>query len=321
MVSIVHNPNLDINSVLGTAQSIYQPVSPENKNFFKIKWDNDAYPEQCGDCQQLSDGCLCEVVITEEGIFTEVPTAEEALSLESSLKIGCPHPDWLEMGYALSSETNGISVYLLPSDGSNINERAIFGVEDGDETKFFRNKNSFVQISNGAQTYKFRNPPSLMSILEQRTIDAYYETEAILDYYTYHDNTAPFIARRMIQRLVTSNPSPQYVRKAATAFRTGKFTKHGIEFGKGVEGDLEALFAAILLHTEARSTVLDTDPSHGSLREPLLKLFGFLRSMEFTQNTLVPTFRMVDMITKIGQEPFKSPSVFSCKLLHFYCCS
>ncbi len=59
--------------------------------------------------------------------------------------------------------------------------------------------------------------------------DAQYETEAALDLYFYHPNTAPFIAFRLIQRFTTSNPKPRYVKAVATAFRTGSY--EGI--GKG----------------------------------------------------------------------------------------
>ena len=49
----------------------------------------------------------------------------------------------------------------------------------------------------------------------------------------------------------------------------------------GSYGDLRATFAAILLDREARSTTLEADPNHGKLREPLLKVVGLLRSMQY----------------------------------------
>jgi len=73
------------------------------------------------------------------------------------------------------------------------------------------------------------------------------------------------------------------------------------------------MFAAILLDDEARTVVLDADPTFGSLKEPILKLFAFMRAMEFTMNDRIPTLRMVEMVNKIGQEPFRTPNVFSCK--------
>ena len=83
--------------------------------------------------------------------------------------------------------------------------------------------------------------------------DAQYETEALLDMYLGHPNTPPFVAGRLIQRLVTSNPSPRYVGAVAGAFRRGRFGR----FGAGLRGDLAATVAAVLLDREARSAALD----------------------------------------------------------------
>lgn len=59
----------------------------------------------------------------------------------------------------------------------------------------------------------------------------------------YHPNVGPFMARHLIQRLVTRNPTPAYVARVATVFNNN---------GVGVRGDLKALVRAILLDTEAR---------------------------------------------------------------------
>ena len=53
--------------------------------------------------------------------------------------------------------------------------------------------------------------------------DAEFETEGFLDHIFYHENTAPFISLRLIQRLVTSNPSPRYMAAVSEAFTTGKY--------------------------------------------------------------------------------------------------
>jgi cullin-associated NEDD8-dissociated protein 1 len=44
----------------------------------------------------------------------------------------------------------------------------------------------------------------------------------------------------------------------------------------GRRGDLAATFAALLLDREARTSALDMDPGHGSLREPVLKLMHLI---------------------------------------------
>jgi len=140
-----------------------------------------------------------------------------------------------------------------------------------------------------------------------------------LDHYFYHDNTPPFLASRIIQRLVNSNPSPRYIQSVSEAFISGTYTVNTSNgsylFGSDDYGSMEAFFAAIYLDREARSVVLDVDPSQGSLGEPLLKLMAVLRSMEF--DTSRPKLRMQSLKTIIGQQSHFFESVFSFFLPEF----
>ena len=52
--------------------------------------------------------------------------------------------------------------------------------------------------------------------------DALLEVEALLDHLFQHPNTPGFVAYRMIQRFVTSNPSSSYVQAVSDAFKTGR---------------------------------------------------------------------------------------------------
>ena len=83
------------------------------------------------------------------------------------------------------------------------------------------------------------------------------ETDALIDHIFYHPNVAPFIGYRLIQRLVTSNPSPRYVQAVSTAFSTGSYNG---KVYSGTYGDLGAAVAAVLLDKEATSDVLTLDP-------------------------------------------------------------
>ena len=141
--------------------------------------------------------------------------------------------------------------------------------------------------------------------------DAQYETEAVLDHYFYHDNTPPFLATRLIQRLVTSNPTPRYVETVASAFKSGLYTNvgSGTSFGTGKYGDLAATFAAIYLDREVRNVVLDADSASGSLREPILKVLALMRSMEFVSRA--PITIVSPRINDIGQMAHEFTSVFS----------
>ncbi|RYF36589.1 MAG: DUF1800 family protein, partial [Comamonadaceae bacterium] len=73
-----------------------------------------------------------------------------------------------------------------------------------------------------------------------------------LDTLFNHPNVGPFFGKQMIQRLVTSNPSPAYVARVSAAFNNN---------GSGVRGDLGAVFAAILLDDEARGPQGLTQPA------------------------------------------------------------
>jgi uncharacterized protein (DUF1800 family) len=91
-----------------------------------------------------------------------------------------------------------------------------------------------------------------------------------LDNIFNHPNIAPFISKQLIQRLVTSNPSPAYVSRVATVFNNN---------GSSVRGDLKAVVQAILLDPEARYGQWRNADTFGKLREPLITLTHFWRAM------------------------------------------
>ena len=95
-----------------------------------------------------------------------------------------------------------------------------------------------------------------------------------LDTIFAHPNVAPFISKQLIQRLVTSNPTPAYVQRIATVFENN---------GSGVRGDLRAVVRAILLDTEARNdSAAAASTSFGRLREPVLRFVGLARAFGAT---------------------------------------
>ena len=131
----------------------------------------------------------------------------------------------------------------------------------------------------------------------------------MLDHYLYHDSTPPLLASRLIQRLVVSNPSPRYIERVSNAFKSGSYTSRGTTFGTGTYGDLAATFAAIYLDSATRNVLLDADIASGSLREPILKVMSFMRSMDFVSRT--PVTRMDRLENGIGQMAHEFASVFS----------
>ena len=94
--------------------------------------------------------------------------------------------------------------------------------------------------------------------------------EAALDSIYNNPNVGPFVCRQLIQRLVTSNPSREYLYRVVQKFNDN---------GSGVRGDLKAVVRAILLDYEARSTNLLTVPTFGKQREPLLRVTAAARAL------------------------------------------
>lgn len=124
-----------------------------------------------------------------------------------------------------------------------------------------------------------------------------------LDTLFNHPNTAPFFCKQMIQRLVTSNPSPAYVGRVAAVFANN---------GAGVRGDLAYVISAILLDDEARGPLGLTQPEFGKLREPMLRLVQWART--FGVNSTSGAWKIGDLSnagTQLGQSPLRSPSVFN----------
>lgn len=124
-----------------------------------------------------------------------------------------------------------------------------------------------------------------------------------LDTLFNHPNVGPFLARQMIQRLVTSNPSPGYVERVARRFNDN---------GSGVRGDLQAMWVAILLDDEARGAASLASTSHGKLRESMLRFIQWGRT--FSVTSAAGSWKIFDLSnagTQLGQSPLRSPSVFN----------
>jgi uncharacterized protein (DUF1800 family) len=124
-----------------------------------------------------------------------------------------------------------------------------------------------------------------------------------LDHLFNHPNVGPFFARQMIQRLVTSNPSPAYVGRVAAVFANN---------GQGRRGDLAAVFKAILTDSEALDAASLTNPNFGKLREPVLRYVQLARTFGARSNSgNWQVGDLSDPATALGQSPLRSPSVFN----------
>jgi len=127
---------------------------------------------------------------------------------------------------------------------------------------------------------------------------------AALDNIHQHPNAGPFFCRQLIQRLVTSNPSPPFVYRCAQAFANN---------GQGVRGDLKAVVRSILLDWEARSTEARNQPGYGKLREPVLRFVALLRALR-AQPPADGRFRYYWQSNAewgLNQGPYQAPTVFN----------
>ncbi|MFK8022419.1 MAG: DUF1800 family protein [Ilumatobacter sp.] len=121
-----------------------------------------------------------------------------------------------------------------------------------------------------------------------------------LDHIAGRREVGGFISRQLIQRLVTSNPSGPYVKRVIDAWEND---------GTGVRGNLGAVVKAILTDPEATGAATRRS---GKLREPVLRFSAVLKALDVSSTQAVFNIRgLQDSATKLGQTPFRSPSVFN----------
>jgi len=89
------------------------------------------------------------------------------------------------------------------------------------------------------------------------------DIKTTLDVLFNHPNVGPFISTRLIQHLVKSNPSPQYINRVANVFNNN---------GNGVRGDLKAVIKAIFLDVEVRDCSHIDETTSGKLIQPIERL-------------------------------------------------
>ncbi|MFT4111473.1 DUF1800 family protein [Silvibacterium sp.] len=125
------------------------------------------------------------------------------------------------------------------------------------------------------------------------------DLKSALDTVFNHQNVPPFISKLLIQHLVKSDPSPEYIERISKVFEND---------GTGVRGNLQAVVRAILLDTEARAGDSDTvAASDGHLQEPILYFLAVMSGVQTTPTTtaLVYTER------SLGEHIWNPNSVFS----------
>ena len=117
-----------------------------------------------------------------------------------------------------------------------------------------------------------------------------------------HPSAGPFIGRLLIQRFVTSNPSPGYIRRVSRVFANND---------RGERGDLGAVLRAILLDPEARGLGQREGVSYGKVREPYVTYVHLSRAFDAENTTEDFQVSTIEHLDSLGQLPLMSPSVFN----------
>ena len=299
----------------------------DSNHLFPVRWADGLYPTPADGCDTGSGSttpcavrsngalstCVCDVEVSTTAVFSQAPSKSEALA---QLFIGSAAPaafdtnEYVLCTSATCTQEAGVEVYTKSTSSGALDEDTIFRINVNGTMRHFANKASVVRVGSA---YSFRNPVQFMNAHEPTVRDAMHETDALIEHLLYHPNTAPFVAHRLIQRLVSSNPSPRYIKAVGTAFSTGSYD--GVSYS-GEYGDLAATVAAILLDREARSATLDADPTHGQLREPIVKVIHFMRALEFSSRD-GREVELHALLDAIGQEVYNSPTVFNFYLPEF----
>ena len=143
-----------------------------------------------------------------------------------------------------------------------------------------------------------------VTIAASASADPRGDLKIALDTLFNHPNLPPFFSKQMIQRLVTSNPSPAYVGRVAAVF---------IDNGNGVRGDLKAVISAILLDPEARDfAAASNNAQAGKVREALIRYTEWARAFTAqSRNGVYNLGSTEDPIWGLGEMTLRSPSVFN----------
>ncbi len=126
------------------------------------------------------------------------------------------------------------------------------------------------------------------------------DVNAAVDNLFNHQNVGPMLARLLIQRLVTSNPSPAYIGRVASAFNNN---------GSGVRGDMQAVVRTLLMDPEARDPAMMDLPGWGRLREPFLRVVNMARA--FNAASTSGFYPLDQFATDHLEDPMNAPSVFN----------
>lgn len=194
-------------------------------------------------------------------------------------------------------------------DNSDITEiaKVLTGLSFGDDRPFGASVDGlYSDYTQPMRMYEEHHEPGQKVIFKNNIIPAgqtgMEDIEDLIDILFNHPNVGPFFCKFLIQRLVTSNPSPAYVDRVASVFNDN---------GAGVRGDMKSIIKAILLDNEARDCGLREDVRHGKMKEPILKYVEQMRVFNASSPNGTYFNRTTDFRNATEQRVLSSPSVFN----------
>jgi len=136
--------------------------------------------------------------------------------------------------------------------------------------RFYQNYNTMKPMTSVEDFHDTSEKQLLNNVTVPANQSAEQDLAIALDNLFNHENVAPFIGKQLIKKLVTSNPSAEYVARVSMIFNDN---------GQGVRGDLGAVIKAILLDEEAIQGT-KSNANFGKVREPLLRAVHLWRAFE-----------------------------------------
>ena len=232
----------------------------------------------------------------DKGIFPDENYAREIMQL---FTIGLKQ---LNQDGSLKLDADGQPILTYDNDDILEFAKIYTGWNYADATKLRTNKVTADSHIQPMKAFEDFHETSAKTLLNGQVVPAgqtaQQDLDAALDNLFNHSNTPPFVAMRLIERLVSSNPSPAYVKRVADVF---------VDNGNGERGDLAAVITAILLDEEALTPTSPT--TRGKLKEPILRLAQLWRA--FDAQGEHGELRLTSTDAEMGQRPYSSPSVFN----------
>ena len=166
-----------------------------------------------------------------------------------------------------------------------------------------RNSDSYVRSMILYPQYHSTSAKTFLGVtIPAGSTDGTAELKTALDTIFNNVNVPPFMCKQLIQRLVTSNPSPGFVSRCSAAF---------VNNGSGVRGDLAVVIRTILLDAEARDINTASSATFGKLREPVIRMTNWMRAFGATSVSGNYLLNSTSANTSLGQSALASPSVFN----------